>query len=98
MTRAAKLWQKLQREADLDFEKNWEARNQEVIRRNSIRINANRPPPKQPPTKEEQRRAELVRLQKQTTEILNEMELEQKTEEEFKRYVVARKRRARAKV
>jgi hypothetical protein len=93
--RVQKLLQKLRDEAALELDKAWEAQNQEIIRRNSIRINANRPPPKRPPTKEERGHAQLIRLQKQTAEILNELELKRKTEAEFQRYIVARKRRAR---
>jgi hypothetical protein len=90
------LLDRLHLEAELEADKNWKAQNQEVIRRNSIRLNANRPAAKLPPTKEEQSRAELLRLQKQKAKVVNQMELEQKVEQEFQKYVVALKRRYRA--
>jgi hypothetical protein len=86
--KAAMLLEKLQNEVDLAFETEWEAQNQEVIRRNV------RPPPK-PPSKADQSRAQLLRLRKQTSEIQNELDLERQVEDEFQQYVLARKRRNR---
>jgi hypothetical protein len=86
MTPAAKLLEKLQDEADLAFERNWEVRNQEVVRRNT----------RQPPTKEEQKRARLFRLRKETSEILDAMELDKQVETESRRYVEARLRQRKA--
>jgi hypothetical protein len=82
------LLNKLQHESDVRFDTEWKARNQEIVRRN-VR------PPVTPPSRTDQNRAQLLRLRKKTVEIDNELKLEQHVEDEFQRYVEARKRRNR---
>jgi hypothetical protein len=86
--KAAMLLQKLEREADIAFEKECRTRNLGIVHRNV------RPPPT-PPSKADQSRTQLIRLRKQTAEIENELELERQVEDEFQQYVLARKRRNR---
>jgi hypothetical protein len=65
-------------------------------KRAAMKAKAQRQPPtKRPPTKTEQSQAEILRLRKQTAEVVNEMDLQQKVEEEFERYVAALRRRNR---
>jgi hypothetical protein len=82
------LLQRLEHEADLRFKTEWKARNQEIVRRNSR-------PPVTPPSKTDQSRAQLLRLRRKTSEVENELRLEQQVEDQFQRYVEARKRRVR---
>jgi hypothetical protein len=82
------LLNKLQHGADLRFKTEWKGRNQEIVRHNAR-------PPVTPPSKADQSRAQLLRLRKKTVEIDNELKLEQQVEDEFQRYVEARKRRNR---
>jgi hypothetical protein len=86
--KATMLRQKLEHEADLRFKTEWKARNHEIVRRN-VR------PPVTPPSKADQNRTQLLRLRRKTVEINNELKLEQQVEDEFQRYVAARKRRDR---
>jgi hypothetical protein len=82
------LLQKLQAESEARFRTEWKTRNQEIVRRN-VRSQATQP------SKTDQRRAQLVRLKRLTAEIQNELRLEQQVENEFQRYVEARKERSR---
>jgi hypothetical protein len=86
--RVAMLLRKLELEADAMFNTEWKTRNQEIVRRN-VR------PALTPPSKVDQNRAQLLRLRKKTFEIDNELKLEQQVEDQFQRYVAARKRRNR---
>jgi hypothetical protein len=82
------LLNKLENESDLRFKTEWKARNQEIVRRN-VR------PPLTPPSRADQNRTQLLRLKRKTVEIDNELKLEQQVEDQFQRYVEARKRRNR---
>jgi hypothetical protein len=82
------LLKKLENESDLRFKTEWKARNQEIVRRN-VR------PPVTPLSRADQNRTQLLRLRKKTVEIDNELKLEQQVEDQFQRYVEARKRRSR---
>jgi hypothetical protein len=82
------LLNKLEHEADLRFKTDWKAMNQEIVRRNPG-------PPLTQPSRADQKRTQLLRLRKKTVEIDNELKLEQQVEDEFQRYVEARKRRYR---
>ena len=84
--RAAKLLQRLEDEAHLAFSRNWKARNEEIVRLNT----------RQPPSREEQKRSRLLRLQKETNEILDELELDKQVETESRRYLEAHLRQRKA--
>ena len=82
------LLNKLENEADQRFITERKARNQEIVRRNTR-------PPLTKPSKSDQSRAQLLRLRKNTAAIENEMTLDQEVENEFQKYVQARKRQNR---
>jgi hypothetical protein len=82
------LLEKLEHEADLRFRTEWKARNQEIARRDAR-------PPVTPTSKTDQNRAQLLRLQRLTAGIENELKLERQVENQFEQYIQARKRQSR---
>jgi hypothetical protein len=83
------LLNRLQAEADLRFDTECRAENHAIVQRNV------KPPPRLP-SKLDQNRAQLLRLQKKTAEIDNELKLERRVEDQFQEYVQALKRRDRS--
>jgi hypothetical protein len=78
--RAERLVEKLQLEADREFERKWESDRQKIVERNA----------RKPETKSQQCRKQLSQLRLQTAEMERELDLRKEVEAESRRNLEAR--------